>query len=206
MADAAEDRERIQDDAEGVTSGAGGPQTARRRLMLGAAAALPSVFTLTSGAQTAVASNALCWGRGPRNPGDPAPDPAPGNLSDLDAERVPRLSMTKDEWLRKEVYYGVSNGRPAYCALDEQANCIEPYHPGKAATGSVWIIDGDQVTVGPDVSITQISSKPEAYALVYVDRDGLIVTVNSTSPELRPVTGNCWNSILGGRGPRSNVV
>jgi len=190
MADAADDREPIQAGAEGVPSSATGPQTARRRLMLGAAAVLPSVFTLSSGAQTAVASNTRCWGRDVR-------------IDFRHSSDAPLLSTTHDEWLRKEVYYGVHDGQPAYCALEEQALCIEPTHPGKAAIGSVWIVDGERVTVGPQTSITQISSRPQGYALVYVDREGTIATLDrGTMKDMQPVmpvTQNCWTSILGGR-------
>jgi hypothetical protein len=182
MTDATEVRDPIKDQAESTTPGAGGPQTARRRLMLGAAAALPSVFTLTSGAQTAVASNLRCLAKG-----------------SLDSQSVSRLTLTKDEWLRKEVYFGVENGHEAYCAMDDQALCLEPMNPSKPAIGSVWIRGSDRVTVGPQVSITQISSKPQAHALVFVNEDGTIITLDPTAERMHPVMETCFTSILGGR-------
>ena len=184
MTDATEVRDPIKDPAENVASGAVGPKTARRRLMLGAAAALPSVFTLTSGAQTAVASNTRCW-------------------SKVDFRHIrdaPLLSTTHDEWLRKDVYYGLHQGMPAYCAMEDQATCIEPMRPGTAAIGSVWIVDGARVVVGPQTSITQVSSGPQGYALVYVDQEGTIATLDpDTMKDVQPVRETCWTSILGGR-------
>src|SRR5437899_9197478 len=59
----------------------------RRRLLLGAAAALPSVYTLKSGAQTAVASAIACTTR-----------PAPLGLQ--------RFTAADDMWVRKHVYKG----------------------------------------------------------------------------------------------------
>jgi hypothetical protein len=190
MADAAEDREPIHDAAKGVTSGAAGPHTARRRLMLGAAAVLPSVLTLTSGAQTAVASNVRCLARD---------DPINFRIRE-DTANAPLLTMDRDEWLRKEVYYAHSGGHPAYCAMDDQGACIDPMNPAKPAMGSVWIVDGERVTVGQQDSIRQISSGPQAYAIVYVDPQGTIATLDpGTMKHVQPVKEACWTSILGGR-------
>ena len=99
MTDATDVREPNREGPEVVTSSKVGPQTARRRLMLGAAAALPSVYTLTSGAQTAVASTVRCW----EGEGDKEPIDFRIRRGDA-AEDAPRLTMTNDEWLRKEVY------------------------------------------------------------------------------------------------------
>jgi len=188
MTDATKARDSIKDPPENVASGAAGPQTARRRLMLGAAAALPSVFTLTSGAQTAVASNARCWENDFRN-----------------SRAMPAVTMDHDEWLRKEVYYGRINGVVAFCAMKDQADCIDPANPAKPALGSIWMVDGDRITVSDPDSVKQISAGPQAYALVYVDRDGTIATLdprNSGSGpvvDVQPVKESCWTSILGGR-------
>lgn len=189
-------RELSQKDAVSATpSSPARPQTARRRLMLGAAAVLPSVYTLTSGAQIAAVSTLRCWDTGDK---DPIDFRIRGNHS---AEEVPSLSLTHDEWLRKEVYYGVYDGSPAYCTMEDQAGCVDPANPGKAAIGSTWMVDGWKVTAGPaEKTITQISSKPQAYALVFVDQQGTIATLDPGSlKNVRPVREACWTSIIGDR-------
>jgi hypothetical protein len=214
MDDETEDREAIGEGAESVSASAVGPRAARRRLMLGAAAVLPSVFTLASGAQTAVASTAACLSRGQTGGLDPIEggprtgglDPVvAGDLGSPNASNVPRLTMDKDQWLRKQVYYGRSYGYPAYCAMDKQSACIDPTNRARPAMGSVWMVNGQRVTVSQQDVIRQISSGPDAYALVYVNQEGSIATVDPTVADVRPVTGNCWDSMLGGRAQRSNL-
>jgi hypothetical protein len=196
MDDAAKVREPIQRGADGVTPSAVGPQTARRRLMLGAAAALPSVFTLSSGAQAAAASSARCLAQD---------NPSRDNPIDFrirnDTSKAPALTMDRDEWLRKQVYYGRSNGGPAYCAMDKQSACIDPNNRALAAKGSVWIVNGERVTVGQQQdTIRQISSGPQAYALVYVDERGTTATLDpGTMKQVQPIKETCWTSVLGGR-------
>jgi hypothetical protein len=171
-------------------------QPARRRLLLGAAALLPTVHTLASGGQTAMASNVRCWDRA-RHHGGGRDLGVSGGFDDDDTAR---FSMTNDEWLRKQVYTGMGGGHPAFCAMSNQAACIDPANPTKAAAGSVWIVNGERIVAGAGVSIDQVSAAPQAYGLVYVDQQGTMATLDpDRSNRLRPVREPCWNSIIGGR-------
>lgn len=174
------------------------PSAKRRRLLAGAAAVLPSVYTLASGAQTAVASQVACWANEQQQP--------PG-----------RFITGSDTWFRAKVYLGTYDGYPAYCVSTPQRACVDPFHPGEAADGSVWIVGrtrfmpgfrvggglqeyGLRVTAGPGVPITQVTRAPDTYGLVYVDQQGTIATLDPNgSPDLRPVAASCWTSMLGGR-------
>src|SRR5947199_6723101 len=79
----------------------------RRRLLLGAAAALPSVYTLKSGAQTAVTSAIAC-----------AAQPAPYGL--------PRFPPADYIWYRMPVYKGRLANDDAYCVMWTQSSCVDP--------------------------------------------------------------------------------
>jgi hypothetical protein len=75
------------------------PSQTRRRLILAAGAALPSVYTLSSGAQTAGASNMACLNK---------QGTAPARfVSQEDYARWP------DNWLRAPVSYGEYDGATA---------------------------------------------------------------------------------------------
>jgi hypothetical protein len=89
--------------------------------------------------------------------------------------------------------------------MDQQSACVDPTNPAKPALGSVWMVNGQRVTVNQQDVIRNISSGPDAYALVYVNREGSIATLDPTRPDLQPITGNCFDSMLGGRGLRSNL-
>ncbi len=209
MNEAATESIPAPEDTLAGNASATGANTVRRRLMLGAAAALPSVYTLTSGAQTAMASNLRCWARNTNGrvahdgggytstAGTRESAPTAGFEGDFATQR---FTLAGDEWLRKRVYYGSSAGQPAFCAMDDQYACIDPKNPNNGAEGSVWIVNGSRVTVGPAVAITQVSSTPHAYGLVYVDQHGTVARLDpEVTHQLRPVTGACWASILGGR-------
>lgn len=191
MSEAAEDRK--ESSVEAVDSAARA-RAVRRRLLLGTAAVLPSVYTLSSGARTAVASNLRCWDRAQRQGGRELVGTPGGD------DEAARFSMVGDEWLRKQVYTGIGGGHPAYCAMSNQALCIDPAHPAKAAQGSIWIVNGDRVVAGLGVEIDQVSAAPQAYGLVFVDQDGTIATLDpERTADLRPVKEPCWTSMLGGR-------
>jgi hypothetical protein len=177
-------------------SGRSTSSAARRRLVLGVAAILPSVYTLSSGAQTAAASNARCWDRVQHTGGREV-----GVMDVMDIEETQRFSMVDDGWLRKQVYTGQSGGQPAYCAMTSQAGCLDPTDPTKAAVGSTWIVHGERVVVGAGgVTIEHVGAAPQAYGLVYVNQEGTVTTLDpDRSLRLRPVRQPCWNSILGGR-------
>lgn len=169
-------------------------RTLRRRLLLGTAAVLPSVYTLSSGARTAVASNLRCWDRAQRHGGRELVG-SPGG-----GDEATRFSLVSDDWLRKEVYTGMGGGYPAYCAMSNQAACIDPQNPSKAAPGSIWIVNGERVAAGAGIEIEQVSAGPQAYGLVFVDQQGMIATLDpERTADLRPVKAPCWNSMLGGR-------
>ena len=151
------------------------------------------MYTLSSGARTAVASNLRCWNRaqahgGRELVGTPGAD-----------DEAARFSMANDEWLRKQVYTGMGGGT-AYCAMSNQAACIDPAHPTKAAQGSVWIVNGERIVAGAGIEIDQVSASPQAYGLVFVDQQGTIATLDpERTADLRPVKEPCWTSMLGGR-------
>src|SRR5258708_6039125 len=87
-----------------------GPSRARRRLILGAGAALPSVYTLTSGAQTAAASVLHCTVANP-----------PSNLQ--------RFTLADDQWYRNKTYAGKQGFDPAYCVSSGSLSCTDALHP-----------------------------------------------------------------------------
>jgi hypothetical protein len=181
MADATGERENIPDDITPDDIRPSGPSKPRRRLVLGAAAALPSAYTLASGAQAAVASNLRCWSATP--PADLAP-----------------VSAIDDNWFRAKVYVGKQGSATAYCVMANQSSCIDPGNPAKGADGSVWMVNGQRMIAGPGVNITNVSSTPQAYGLVYVNQEGTINTLDQNgSQTLQPVADSCWNSLIGGR-------
>ena len=164
----------------------------RRRFIWAAGAALPSIYTLSSGAQAAIASNLACWAR------EPQPPP-------------PRFTPTNDNWLRASVFTGEYDGTPAYCVSSRQSDCIgrrllglriDPNDPGsdKAPDGSTWIVHGQRVTSSPAVQITKVGVRPSQYGVVYVDQTGTVLTLDPRSTaDLHVVSQSCWTSVLGGR-------
>ena len=196
MTDATQADKSGTSDARSATYAAAGPQTARRRLMLGAAAVIPSIYTITSGAQTAVSSNRCL---------------PSGESYNLRSGRLPwdhpLLTDKKDGWLRKSVYHGLYNGKHAYCALDNQGACVDGSkitnlsngQGAQAASGSVWIVvDGTRVTVGPNVVIAPVSTSASGLALLFVDKNGTNTTLDPDAlGQWYPVKESCWASILG---------
>ena len=165
-----------------------GPSRARRRLLLGAAAALPSVYTLTSGAQTAAISAFHCVAATP-----------PSNLQ--------RFTQSYDNWFRNKVFVGKWGNDKAYCVTANQSACVSPLHPDQAAQGSTWIVNNVRRTasntdvnhIGSAPDINPIGSEPQAYGLVYVDAKGTITTLDPNgNPSLQPATGSCMASMIGG--------
>jgi hypothetical protein len=191
--------------------------TARRRLMLGAAAVLPSVVTLRSGAQALAQSNCVSRGftqvAGMTNSSGPL-----------------RFTDGKDEWLRKLVYAGlaVRAGRVAYCTVWDQSSILAIASMEKTASGVVYkALSGTTWSTGPDMddaikigtvcppwdptggagmgsycyaeSIENIGDPPHHYALVYTDETGLTFSLEQ-GPGMFPIREACFASIIGSRG------
>jgi len=217
----AEKRDRTDVDAEArsaADSGAARVVTSRRRLMLGAAAVLPSVVTLRSGAQTA-AQSFNCIQR---------PGKSPGAM--LNHMGIPRFTQAPDEWLRKNVFSGqaVRAGVTAYCTTWDQPTVLaiaSLQKKGKAMTyqalsGTTWSTGPDpedSIKIGTICppwesgqgagmgsycyaeSIEDISASPDHWALVYVDETGLSTSLEP-GPGMVPVRATCFASLMGARG------
>ena len=154
----------------------------RRRFLLGAAAALPSVYTLTSGAQTAVASGLSCLTRG-----------AQANPT--------RITTAPDTWYRSQVKAGSagqSTTKNAFCIMDNQNACADALKPDWSASQSYWYVNG-QRTMVPQGEVRNIQGgRTTAYGLVYVDQKGTVATLDPMlQPGLQPATNSCMNSIIG---------
>jgi len=179
-----------------------GPSKGRRRLILAAGAVLPSVYTLSSGAGTAAASNTVCRAKGGTPPAR--------FTSEGDYVRMP------DGWVRAPVDVGEFQGSPADCVSTPQSACadfssatIARTGPNLSSTtegtvssqeGSVWIVRGQRMVSSSHVRIENISPLQKQYGLVYVDQTG---TVSTLDPDgggggLKPVTASCWASMTGG--------
>lgn len=180
-------KHQIPDSSVTAQSRGPGHSKARRRLILAAGAALPSIYTLSSGAQTAAAS-VLCSARQPQT--------APA-----------AVTSTRDTWYRAPVYVGEYNGTKAYCVSSPQTDCapgsgaspsarlVEP-QASRAQEGSDWIVNGTRVTAGPGTQITNVGQTPRQYALVYVDQTGTISTLDPTKAgNMNWVSASCWASV-----------
>lgn len=180
MTDESGSRRQVSADPAATNRSTAGPSPVRRRLLLGAGAIVPSVYTLTSGATVAVASNLKCWANQPAS----APN---------------RFTAGDDGWYRSQVYDGKFGSEKAHCVSSPQSACVDS--SGKAKDGSVWMVDdGSRVTSGPYSQVTNVSSGPKSYGLVYVDQQGTVSTHDPNGkPGLNYVADSCWNSILGGR-------
>lgn len=193
---------RVPESTVAVDSRAGSPSRARRRLILAAGAVLPSIYTLSSGAQTAAASNLVCLAKeGP---------PPVRFTQDDDYARFP------DGWLRAPVNVGEYDRATADCVTTPQSSCVAftPAHsenstpwpakgPGtgtNAENGSVWIVQGNRMTSNNHTPITNVNLGRKHYGLVYVDQSGTVATLDPNGRlGLSPVTTSCWASIMGGR-------
>jgi hypothetical protein len=195
MTDAAGTRQ-VPESSVAADSRTASPSKARRRLILAAGAALPSIYTLSSGAQTAIASNMVCLAKQGTPP--------------------PRFTSQPDNWVRAPVSVGDYDGTPADCVTSPQSACAGPVklgwreaenspkvEPGtsNAQDGSVWIIQGNRVISSPNVPITNVSPGPRHYGLVYVDQAGTVSTLDPDGAlHLSPMTTSCWASTIAGRG------
>jgi hypothetical protein len=174
-----------------------GPSKARRRFILAAGAALPSIYTLSSGAQIAVASNTVCTLK--------QQGMVPARFT---------TTPTADNWLRAPVNVGEYDGTPADCVTSPQSACMDPasnwrgsnsLSPGPPAAtnaqrGSIWIVQGNRVVSSPFVPITNVDPSRKHYGLVYVDQAGTVSTLDPNgSLQLIPVTTSCWASVIVGR-------
>ena len=179
MSQATGKRDEVPESTAGSNPRDDAKRATRRRLLLGAAAALPSVYTLKSGAQTAVISAIAC-----------ATQPAPYGL--------PRFPPGDDIWYRMPVYKGQLANDDAYCVMWTQSSCVDPMNVTKANPGSVWMHGASRVYAGNGTNITNLSS-PGAYGLVYVDKTGVIrPTLDPNgNTALNPVVDSCWASIAG---------
>jgi len=166
------------------------PNVRRRRLLVTAIGALPSVYTLASGAHTAASSHLACWAQQPlTNP--------------------PRFTTGTDTWLRSKVYCGSYDGHPAYCVSNPQNSCVDALHSSKGGDGSAWIYNnsnyggssGDmRIVVGQGHQVTNVSHTPPTHGLVYVDQNLTLTTLDPNGKSyLHPVSASCWTSIMGGK-------
>ena len=198
-------------------SGAARVVTSRRRLMLGAAAVLPSVVTLRSGAQSAAQSFDCLSGGKQRG-------------AMLNHMGAPRFTDAPDEWLRKNVFSGqaVRAGRIAYCTTWDQPSTLAIASLHKKDKAMTYMaLPGTTWSTGPDPedaikigivcppsqsghgagmgsycygeSIEDISASPDHWALVYVDETGLSTSLEP-GPGMVPVRATCFASLMGARG------
>jgi hypothetical protein len=193
-------------------------------LILAAGAALPSVYTLSSGAQTAGASNMACLAK--------QGTPPARFVSQEDYARWP------DNWLRAPVSYGDYDGATADCVTTPQSSCtaFTPIgsggasdktgdNPGSgtaftpvgsggasdktganlgpgtnAADGSVWIVQGQRMVSSKNVPVKNVKLGRKHYGLVYVDQSGTVATLDPHgSLKLTPTSMSCWASVMGGQ-------
>jgi hypothetical protein len=185
--------------AEAPDSSGSNSKITRRRLMLSVAAAVPSVFTLSSGAQTSMVSGTMC------RVGNWQPHTLPRQpmaAGALPAD-TPLVSVVADDYLRAPVYVGSYDGLPAHCVMENQQYCMDPMDPTTAAEGSVWIAGEERIVVNKAQKrvVTQISSSPQGYGLIFVNQEGTIATFDPQTSGLQPVTQVCWISIQKGLGP-----
>jgi hypothetical protein len=157
------------------------PSARRRRLVLGAAGALPTVYTLSSGAAAAATSAVACWSQGQQGT---APQ---------------RFTVADDQWYRVQVYDGKYQGAAMHCVSSPQSACVEGTNQAKA--GSYWVSDsGTRVQAGMSVNVNSVSSAPKSYGLVYVNQEGTISTLDPNGQMgLSYCADSCWTSVMGGR-------
>jgi hypothetical protein len=189
----------------------GSPSRARRRLILAAGAALPSIYTLGSGAQTAVGSHMVCLAK----QGSAPPPIRFTQYTGLGLQDNDHL-QTPEGWLRAPVNFGEYDGSPADCVTTPQASCVAftPSAPANsspmpsagpgpgtnAENGSVWIVQGNRMTSNANTPITHVNLAKKHYGLVYVDETGSVATLDPNGAlGLHPTTNSCWASIMGGR-------
>jgi hypothetical protein len=151
------------------------PSAARRRLLLAATGTLPSVLTLSSGAQAAATSALRCLANN---------------------QPAARFTPTDDNWVRAQVPVASYNTRPAYCVTSPTNACVDGAQ--HAVPGTRWVVDGNTMTADPNTVMPVQSQR--SYGLVYVDQSGSIATLDpGSNGNLVAVTDSCWTSIVGGR-------
>jgi hypothetical protein len=140
----------------------------RRRLLLGAAA-VPTVYTLMSGAGVAAAS-LNCWDATPTQTTTPQ-----------------RVTLGPDQWYRAPMKSGTQwpgNTQMAYCMKDPKdqlSGCTDPLSPDQSAASTYWWTNG-QRTLEAQGGVRHIP-KTSGYGLLYVDRTG---TVQAFDPQAHP--------------------
>jgi hypothetical protein len=158
----------------------------RRRLLLGAAA-IPTVYTLTSGAGVAAAS-ITCWDKAPQTT-----TPA-------------QVTAGADQWYRLPMKSGTTGTgwkTMGYCMNDPalQSGCTDSFHTDWSAPGTYWYVAG-QKTAEAQGGVRNIPQTP-GYGLVYIDKTGAIKKFDHTSGDgLKFVATSCAVSIS----PTANVT
>jgi hypothetical protein len=118
-------------------------------------------------------------------------------LTNTTTETQPaRFVDTQDKWVRAQVYDGKVSGRAAHCVSTPQTSCTDGASGGNP--GSVWIkSDGSRIVAGPGSQVSNVSSRPQAYGLVYIDKNG---TYNTLDPNgdtsLSWASIACYSSVL----------
>jgi hypothetical protein len=166
----------------------------RRRLVVGASSALPTVLTLHSGAAHALASNLQCFAK------------SPGGAT--------AFSTVDDGWRRHVVATGTyrvtSVDHPAYCVYSPNITpttppdalnfaCRSPTNATWAVGGSKWYVPslGQEVTVGSGTAVRMGSTV--SYGLIYTDQTGSIQTLQPSLrnlPTVQETSDSCWNSMM----------
>jgi hypothetical protein len=158
---------------------------------------LPAVYTLSSGAQTALKS-VHCLLQEPPN------------------QMPTRFISGHDTWLRQRVVTGEggsgSNKYPAYCVSSPvpptggDANssgyydtCVDSQNQ---ATGTWVKDDGTPATsVNPigesgTNGYTGVGPADRRYGLIFVNDEGRMETLNPNMDSTVPITGSCWMSLV----------
>jgi len=151
----------------------------RRRLLLGAAA-IPTVYTLTSGAGVAAAS-LTCWD------------------TQSQTATPPLVTTAPDQWYRSTMKSGGTGTgwkTMAYCMNDpsNQAGCTDPLQPDYSAAQTYWNVSGYKVLEGRGG--VRFIPKTPGYGLVYVDQTGTIRKFDHTMGDgLKFVSNSCMTSV-----------
>jgi len=156
----------------------------RRRLLLGAAA-VPTVYTLMSGAGVAAAS-LNCWD-------------APSTQTAAPA----RVTAAPDQWARAPIKSGTDGQNSnvmGYCLKDPSEQiagaCSDPLKPDWSASQTYWYVQG-QRTLEARGGIRNIPKTP-GYGLLYIDRAGKVQAfdpLQHPGVELKYASIACMNSI-----------
>lgn len=142
----------------------------RRRMLMAAGAAVPTVLTLTSGASVAAASLAPT-----------------------------RFMSAPDKYYRMPVYDAKTKqgNNTVHCVNTPQSKCTDGN--GQAPDGSVWVQnDGTRSVAGPFSQVKNVTGSQKTYGLVYVDKKGSIITLDPNGDtSLTYCTTSGMNSIIG---------